>query len=69
MDSLRVDAETYAARLSQQGIPVRYVLEEGMVHAPVRARRISEPAGAFFARYCSAAAALARGEGAGSVSA
>ncbi|GGR99850.1 alpha/beta hydrolase [Streptomyces nojiriensis] len=65
MDSLRVDAEKYTARLRQNGTPVTYVMEEGMVHAPVRARRISEPAGAFFARYCDAVAALAAGEAAG----
>lgn len=59
MDSLRVDAEKYTARLEQNGTPVTYVMEEGMVHAPVRARRISEPAGEFFARYCDAVAALA----------
>ncbi|MGC5344783.1 alpha/beta hydrolase [Streptomyces sp. DT171] len=59
MDSLRVDAESYAARLRENGTPVTYVLEEGMVHAPVRARRISEPAGDFFARYCAAVAGLA----------
>jgi acetyl esterase len=62
MDSLRVDAEKYAAILTEHGTPVRHVMEEGMVHAPVRARRISAPAGEFFARFCAAAAALARGE-------
>jgi acetyl esterase/lipase len=63
MDSLRVDAEKYAAALREHGTLVRYVLEEGMVHAPVRARRISAPAGAMFSRFCAAAAALAWGEG------
>jgi acetyl esterase/lipase len=38
-DSLRVDAEKYVEMLRANGIPVRYVLEPGMVHAPVRARR------------------------------
>ncbi|MEU6386598.1 alpha/beta hydrolase [Streptomyces bauhiniae] len=60
MDSLRVDAERYADLLRKNDTPVRYVLEEGMVHAPVRARRVSAPAADFFARYCSAVAALAR---------
>lgn len=59
MDSLRVDAEKYAALLRENGTPVEYVMEEGMVHAPVRARRVSEPAGDFFARYCAAVADLA----------
>ncbi|MEV7439717.1 alpha/beta hydrolase [Streptomyces sp. NPDC091204] len=59
MDSLRVDAEKYTERLRKNGTPVTYVMEPGMVHAPVRARRISEPAGEFFARYCDAVAALA----------
>jgi acetyl esterase len=62
MDSLRVDAEKYAVLLREHNTPVRYVLEEGMVHAPVRARRISAPAGAMVARFCAAAAALAQGE-------
>ncbi|MEV4432110.1 alpha/beta hydrolase [Streptomyces sp. NPDC049585] len=61
MDSLRVDAEKYAGLLREHGIPVEYVMEEGMVHAPVRARRVSRPAAEFFARYCAAVAALAAG--------
>ena len=59
MDSLRVDAEKYAALLRENGTPVEYAMEEGMVHAPVRARRISAPAGELFARYCAAVAGLA----------
>jgi acetyl esterase len=59
MDSLCVDAEKYAALLRENGTPVTYVREEGMVHAPVRARRVSEPAAEFFARYCAAVAELA----------
>jgi acetyl esterase len=62
MDSLRVDAEKYAVLLREHNTPVRYVLEEGMVHAPVRARRMSAPADAMVARFCAAAASLARGE-------
>ncbi|WP_149184012.1 alpha/beta hydrolase [Streptomyces sp. TRM49041] len=63
MDSLRVDAEKYAARLRENGTPVEYAAEDGMVHAPVRARRVSESAGEFFERYCAAVAGLA-GKGA-----
>jgi acetyl esterase len=66
MDSLRVDAEKYAALLREHGTPAHYVLEEGMVHAPVRARGMSAPAADFFARFCAAAAGLARGEHPGS---
>jgi acetyl esterase len=65
MDSLRIDAERYADLLREHVIPVQYVLEAGMVHAPVRARRMSAPAGELFARYCAAAAVLATVEGPG----
>lgn len=61
-DSLCVDAEKYVARLREHGTPVRFVLEQGMVHAPVRARAMSVPAGDYFDRFCAAAAALTRGE-------
>ncbi|MFF0740171.1 alpha/beta hydrolase [Streptomyces sp. NPDC004111] len=61
-DSLCVDAEKYSALLRKCGTAVTYVREDGMVHAPVRARRVSAPAGDLFARYCVAVAALARGE-------
>jgi len=58
-DSLCVDAEQYTALLQKNGIPVTFVKEAGMVHAPVRARRISEPAADLFARYCDAVSDLA----------
>ncbi len=61
MDSLRVDAEKYAELLREHGTPVHYVLEDGMVHAPVRARGMSEPAADMVRRFCAAAAALASG--------
>ncbi|MFI5801242.1 alpha/beta hydrolase [Streptomyces sp. NPDC051561] len=61
-DSLCEDAEKYTALLRECGTTVTYVREDGMVHAPVRARRVSEPAADLFARYCAAVAALARGE-------
>ncbi|MFC4584817.1 alpha/beta hydrolase [Sphaerisporangium corydalis] len=61
MDSLRVDAGTYADLLRANGTPVEHVLEAGMVHAPVRARGMSEPAADMVRRFCAAAAALAGG--------
>jgi acetyl esterase len=61
-DSLRTDAERYAELLAAHGTPVRYVLEPGMVHAPVRARGVSGPAADMVRRFCAAAAALAAGE-------
>lgn len=62
MDSLRVDAEKYAELLRAHGTPVRYVLEAGMVHAPVRARGMSEPAADMVRRFCVAVGALASGQ-------
>lgn len=62
MDSLRTDAEKYAELLRAHGTPVRYVLEAGMVHAPVRARGMSEPAADMVRRFCAAAAALSKGQ-------
>lgn len=62
MDSLRVDAEKYAELLRAHGTQVTYVLEAGMVHAPVRARGLSEPAADMVRRFCVAALALARGQ-------
>lgn len=61
-DSLRIDAEKYVELLRAEGTPARYVLEPGMVHAPVRARGMSEPAADMVRRFCAAVAALAAGE-------
>jgi acetyl esterase len=61
-DSLRVDAERYVELLRANGTPVRYVLEPGMVHAPVRARGVSEPAADMVRRFCAAVALAAAGE-------
>ncbi|GAA2974130.1 alpha/beta hydrolase [Actinokineospora diospyrosa] len=60
-DSLRVDAERYVELLEQNNTPVRYVLEPGMVHAPVRARGVSEPAADMVRRFCAAVVTLADG--------
>ncbi len=62
LDSLRADAEKYASLLREHGIGVQHVMRAGLVHAPVRARRICPEAADLFARYCAAAAALAAGE-------
>ncbi|HEY3611969.1 MAG TPA: alpha/beta hydrolase [Pseudonocardiaceae bacterium] len=59
LDSLRVDAEKYAALLREHGTPVEFVLEPGMVHAPVRARGVSAPASDMVRRFCGAIARLA----------
>ncbi|GAA3045992.1 alpha/beta hydrolase [Actinokineospora globicatena] len=61
-DSLRVDAEKYVELLEQNDTPVRYVLEAGMVHAPVRARGVSEPAADMVRRFCAAVVTLAEGK-------
>ncbi len=61
LDSLRVDAEKYAELLRDHGTPVDFVLEAGMVHAPVRARGVSEPAADMVRRFCAAVAILAGG--------
>jgi acetyl esterase len=64
MDSLCADAARLAELLREHGTRVTYVVEEGLVHAPVRARRVSPAAAGFFDRYCAAVAALARAEAA-----
>ncbi|MBZ4018710.1 alpha/beta hydrolase [Streptomyces purpurogeneiscleroticus] len=59
MDSLRVDSEEYAERLGEHGTPVELVIEEGLVHAAVRARALSPAVDNAWQRYCLAAAGLA----------
>ncbi|MEU9885963.1 alpha/beta hydrolase [Sphaerisporangium sp. NPDC051017] len=63
LDSLRVDAEKYVELLRAEGTPAKYVMEAGMVHGPVRARGMSEPAADMVRRFCVAAYALAMDEG------
>jgi acetyl esterase len=59
MDSLRVDAEEYARRLSAHSIPAELIVEPGLVHSAVRARGLSPAVDQAWTRFCQAAAALA----------
>ncbi|HVK67345.1 MAG TPA: alpha/beta hydrolase [Polyangium sp.] len=63
LDSLRIDAETYARRLREHGIPVDLVIEPGLVHSAVRARGLCPAVADAWARFCSRAARLACAEG------
>lgn len=58
LDSLKVDALTYAERLQANGIPVELVVEPGLVHACVRARGYSQPVQDAMDRWCAATARL-----------
>jgi acetyl esterase len=59
LDSLLVDAQTYAARLREHGTPVELVVEDGLVHASVRARGLSPRAALMWTQFCRRAARLA----------
>ncbi len=59
LDSLAVDSRRYAALLAENGARAELVIEEGLVHAAMRARGLSAAVEAAWARYCAAAAALA----------
>jgi acetyl esterase len=61
MDSLRVDSEVYAQRLREHGTSVELVVEEGLVHAAVRARALSPAVADAWNRFCENAARLAEG--------
>ena len=58
-DPLRDDARAYAARLVLAGVPVEYREEKQMIHAWLRARFMSEGAGAGFAALCDAVRRMA----------
>lgn len=58
LDSLKVDALTYADRLRANGIPVELVVEPGFVHACVRARSCSAAVQDAVDRWCAATARL-----------
>jgi len=58
-DPLRDDARVYAARLILAGIPVEFREEGQMIHAWLRARFMSEGAGAGFAALCDAVRRMA----------
>lgn len=62
MDSLRIDGENYAEHLRRHGTPVRHVVEPGLVHSAIRARRFSSPVADAWDRFCSAVAALTVGD-------
>ena len=59
LDSLLVDSQLYAARLRDNGVPVRLVVEPGLPHAGVRARGVSPSSAEAWDRYCQAVAGLA----------
>jgi len=61
MDSLAVDSRRYAALLTEHGVHAELVIEDGLVHAAMRARGLSAPVEAAWARFCAKAAALAGG--------
>lgn len=67
MDSLKVDAEQYAARLARHGTPVELVVEPGLVHSAVRARGLSPQVAQAWDRFGAAAARLAGAPGRGPV--
>lgn len=59
LDSLVVDAVTYAEKLREHGTDVELVVEPGLVHAAVRARQLSPNVMDAWLRFCSHAARLA----------
>jgi acetyl esterase len=60
-DSLRADAEAYAARLTEAGVAAELEVAPGLVHGYLRARFISEAAGRAFDTLCAAARGLLAG--------
>jgi acetyl esterase len=60
LDSLVVDSHEYARRLSDHGTNVDLVVEEGLVHAAMRARGLSPNVAAAWDRFCAKAAELTR---------
>lgn len=59
LDSLLVDAKTYAERLRQHGTPVEFVEEKGLVHSSLRARSLCPTAARMWREVCARAALLA----------
>lgn len=59
MDSLLVDAQTYAERLRENGTDVVLVCEQGLVHSSVRARGVSPRAAEMWLSFCAQARRLA----------
>ncbi|MGX7827135.1 alpha/beta hydrolase [Actinokineospora sp. 24-640] len=58
-DDLRDDAVQYVERLRDNDIPVRLVVEPGLVHAPVRGRSLIPQVADGWRRFCAAAADMA----------
>lgn len=63
MDSLLIDSQEYTRLLREQGIPVKLVVEPGLVHSAVRARGLSPQVADAWERFCHHAALLAGEEG------
>lgn len=59
MDSLVTDSEQYARLLKENDTPVEFVIEPGLVHAPIRARALSPVVAEAWERLCNRAARLA----------
>ena len=59
VDPLRDDARCYVAKLQHSNVNARWINEPGLVHDYLRARHVSQVAGAAFARICSAISQLA----------
>ncbi len=57
-DPLAADAEAYAARLAEAGVPLDFELAPGIVHGFLRARRTSPAAARAFTWLCDRARAL-----------
>ena len=64
-DPLHDDAVAYAERLSKAGVAVTLRREPSLGHSYMRARRVSEPAGAAFGAIVAAIRAFAQGPGRG----
>lgn len=60
-DPLRDDAVEYARRLRDAGVPADLYIGEGLVHAVMRARHMSEGAARFFEAICDGMIRLLRG--------
>lgn len=59
LDSLVVDAQLYADRLREHGVPAELAVAPGLPHDPVRARALSPDVARLWQSFCAHAAALA----------
>ena len=60
IDPLRDDARVYVEKLQHAGVAARWINEAGLVHDYLRARHLSNAAGAAFERICEAIRELAK---------